>query len=213
MTESRISITNLTERFNTTTMAGAFFLIGGIQWFLGMLAAESWYEGYSSRIDYVSDLGTGPTALIYNISVFLMGAFIVIGTFFYYKSTERKLFPILLTLSGIGAMGVGVFPGNMQPMHSFATLFAIVFGAFAAIASYKHSTKPMSVIGASLGLMALVLALVFFPYLGLPTGSTETFLGIAKGSLERWAINPILAWIIAFGSYLLGTSSNNKIVS
>ncbi|MGY5860347.1 MAG: DUF998 domain-containing protein [Candidatus Thorarchaeota archaeon] len=209
MTESTISSTNITKRFDTTTLAGTFFLIGGIQWFLGMLAAESWYDGYSSRIDYISDLGTGPTALIYNVSVFLMGAFIVLGTFFFYKSTERKVFSILLTLSGIGAMGVGVFPGNMQPMHSIATLLAIVFGAFAAIASYKHSTKPMSIIGVSLGLMALVLALVFFPYLGLPTGSTETFLGIAKGSLERWAINPILAWIIAFGSYLMGTASKD----
>jgi hypothetical membrane protein len=209
MTESTISLTNLTKRFDTTTIAGAFFLIGGIQWFLGMLAAESWYDGYSSRIDYVSDLGTGPTALIYNVSVFLMGAFIVLGTFFFYKSTERKLFSILLTLSGIGAMGVGVFPGNVQPMHSIATLLAILFGAFAAIASYKHSTKPISIIGASLGIMSLILALVFFPYLGLPTGSTETFLGIAKGSMERWAINPILAWIIAFGSYLMGTASKD----
>jgi hypothetical membrane protein len=209
MTESTISLTNLTKRIDTTTLAGAFFLIGGIQWFLGMLAAESWYDGYSSRIDYVSDLGTGPTALIYNVSVFLMGAFVVLGTFFFYKSTERKLFSILLTLSGIGAMGVGVFPGNMQPMHSFATLLAILFGAFAAIASYKQSTKPMSIIGASLGIMSLILALVFFPYLGLPFGSTETFLGIAKGSLERWAINPILAWIIAFGSYLMGTTSKD----
>ena len=209
MTESRISLTNLTKRFDATTLAGAFFLIGGVQWFLGMLAAESWYDGYSSRIDYVSDLGTGPTALIYNVSVFLMGAFIVAGTFFLYKSTERKLLPVLLTLSGIGAMGVGVFPANLQPMHSFATLLAILFGSFAAIASYTHQTKPMSIISAVLGLMSFILAMVFIPYLGLPFGSTETFLGMAKGSLERWAINPILAWIIAFGSYLMGTASKD----
>jgi hypothetical membrane protein len=209
MTESVISLTNLTKRFDKTTLSGCFFLIGGIQWFLGMLAAESWYEGYSSRIDYVSDLGTGPTALIYNVSVFMLGAFVVLGTFFFYKSTENRLLSILLTLSGIGAMGVGVFPGNMQPMHSIATLLAIIFGAFAAIASYRQSTKPMSIIGASLGIMSLILALVFFPYLGLPTGSTETFLGIAKGSMERWAINPILAWIIAFGSYLMGTTTKD----
>ncbi|TFG94600.1 DUF998 domain-containing protein [Candidatus Thorarchaeota archaeon] len=211
MAESTTKITNLTKRFDATTLAGAFFLIGGIQWFLGLLAAESWYDGYSSRIDYVSDLGTGPTALIYNVSVFLLGAFVVAGTFFLYKSTEKKLLPILLTLCGIGAMGVGIFPANLQPMHSIATLLAILFGAFAAVGSYTHMTKPMSIIAAVLGLMSFILAMVFIPYLGLPFGSTETFLGMAKGSLERWAINPILAWIIAFGSYLMGKASNSEI--
>ena len=204
---SEKTTTNLLKRYNSTTLAGFFFLVGGIQWFLGMLLAESWYDGYSSRIDYVSDLGTGPTAAIYNLSVFLLGAFIVAGTFFLCMAQKRKLLPILLTICGIGAMGVGIFPGNMQPMHSIFTLLAILFGAFAAIASYTQTAKPMAIIAVGLGLMSLVLALVFFPYLGLPTGSTETFLGMAKGSLERWAINPILAWIIAYGSYLMGTTS------
>ena len=209
MSKSKISVSNLTERFDATSLSGSFFLIGGIQWFLGILAAESWYDGYSSRIDYVSDLGTGPTALIYNLSVFLLGAFIVVGTFFLYKAQKRRLLPVLLTICGIGAMGVGIFPANLQPMHSIFTLLAILFGAFAAIGSYTYQTKPMSIISAGLGLMSFVLAIVFIPYLGLPFGSTETFLGMAKGSLERWAINPILAWIIAFGSYLMGTANKD----
>lgn len=209
MSESKISTTNLLNRFNATTVAGFCFLIGGIQWFLGILAAEAWYDGYSSRIDYISDLGTGPTAIINNTSVFIMGAFVVLGAFFLYKSTERKILPILLTICGIGAMGVGVFPANIQPMHSIFTLLAILFGSFAAIASYTEMTKPLSIIAAVLGLMSLILALVFFPYLGLPFGSTETFLGMAKGSLERWAIYPILAWAIAFGAYLMGTTNKD----
>ena len=158
MSESEIPKLNLLKRYNATTLAGFFFLVGGIQWFLGMLLAESWYDGYSSRIDYVSDLGTGPTASIYNLSVFMLGAFIVLGTFFLYKAQERKLLPILLTICGIGAMGVGIFPANLQPMHSFATLLAILFGSFAAVASYTHLPKPMSIISITLGLMALILA-------------------------------------------------------
>ena len=210
MSESITSPTKLTKRFDPATLAGCLFLIGGIQWFLGMLVAEGWYDGYSSRIDYVSDLGTGPTAIIYNVSVFIMGALIVAGTVFLYKAQGRKLLTVLLTLSGIGAMGLGIFPANLQPMHSIFTLIAILFGALAAISSYTHWTKPMSIISVSLGLMALVSAFVFFPYLGLPVGSTETFLGIAKGSLERWAIYPILIWVICFGSYLMGTASKNE---
>ncbi len=211
MTQSVLTLTNLTRHVNATVMSGSLFLIGGIQWFLGLLAAESWYDGYSSRIDYVSDLGVGPTALLYNISVFIMGALVVSGAFFLYKSQEKRLLPLLLTICGIGAMGVGVFPGNMQPMHSFATLFAILFGAFSAIASYPYQRKPMSIIAVVLGTMSLVLAIAFFPYLGLPTGSTVTFLGMAKGSLERWAIYPILAWIIGFGSYLVGSANKAEL--
>lgn len=211
MTESTTSLTNLVKRFDKTAVSGCFFLIGGIQWFLGILAAESWYDGYSSRIDYVSDLGTGPTALIYNLSVFLLGAFMVFGAFFLFKATERKLLPILLTISGIGAMGVGIFPANLQPMHSIATLLAIMFGAFAAIGSYSFQSKPMSTIAVALGLMSFILSIAFIPYLGLPAGSTVTFLGMAKGSLERWAIYPILAWIIGFGGYLMGTVKADKI--
>ncbi len=198
-------------RFNKTTLSGSFFLIGGIQWFLGILAAESWYDGYSSRIDYVSDLGIGPTAMIYNLSVFILGAFLVSGAYFLYRSTERKLLPALLVISGIGAMGVGIFPADVQPMHSIATLLAILFGAFGAIASYTYQSKPMSIIAVVLGTLSLVLAIFFIPYLGLPTGSTVTFLGMGKGSLERWAIYPLLAWIIAFGGYLLGPAKENEI--
>ena len=207
MSENNITNVSFT-RFNAITLSGSFFLIGGIQWFLGLLAAESWYDGYSSRIDYVSDLGTGPTALIYNSSVFLMGLLVVIGSFFLYQARGKKILPVLLILSGIGAMGVGIFPADQQPMHSVFTLLAILFGAFGLIASYPHQKKPMSIIAVVLGAMSLVLSFVFFPYLGLPVGSTETFLGMAKGSMERWAIYPILAWIIAFGSYLIGTSDS-----
>ncbi len=210
MTKSVIKLNSLTRHIDITVLSGSLFLIGGIQWFLGILAAESWYEGYSSRIDYVSELGIGPTALLYNLSVFIMGVFVVAGAFFLYKSQEKQLLPTLLTISGIGAMGVGIFPGYLQPMHSISTLLAILFGAFAAIASYTHQKKPMSIIAIVLGSMSLILSLVFIPYLGLPTGSTETFLGMAKGSLERWAIYPILAWIIGFGSYLIGSAANTE---
>jgi hypothetical membrane protein len=205
MSESEKPIANLLEQFNATTLAGFCFLVGGIQWFLGILAAESWYDGYSSRIDYVSELGTGPTELIYNSSVFLLGVFVLIGTVFLYRAQEKKLLTVLLIICSIGIMGVGVFPADMRPMHGIATPIAILFGALSAIASYSSSEKPMSIISVILGLMSFVLAFLFLPYLGLDTGATDTFMGMAKGSMERWAINPILAWIIAFGGYLLGS--------
>lgn len=191
-------------------IGGSLLFIGGVQWCLGILAAESWYPGYSSRIDYVSDLGIGPTAIIFDGADFFLGICLVLGAVFLYNHLRRKPLPILFTVSGIGAMGVGVFSIDFQPAHSIFTLLAIVFGALAATASYLYTEKPVAIFGFALGALSLVLIIVFFPYLGLPTGSTETFLGMAKGSLERWVIYPIVFWIIGFGSYLIGSASGDS---
>ena len=183
-------------------LGGTLLYIGCIQWFWGLLLAESWYPGYSSRIDYVSDLGVGPTSLIYNGSVFLMGLCMLLAAYFMTRSIESRVPLILLAISGIGAMGVGVFPYPLQPWHSIFTLLAILFGAFAAISSYWIQSSPVSYISVVLGVSSLVAVIIFFPYLGLSVGATDTFLGMAKGSMERWAIYPILAWGIGHGSHI-----------
>ncbi|MHA2423510.1 MAG: DUF998 domain-containing protein [Candidatus Thorarchaeota archaeon] len=189
---------------DNTKTAGTVLFVGAVQWFLGMLLAEALYPGYSSRIDYVSDLGTGPTALIYNASVFLLGLCIVVSAYFLEREYRFRPFSFTLLMTGVGAMGVGVFPGNIQPAHSIATLLALLFGSLSALLSYKIQAKPLSYVSVLLGALALVTAIIFFPYLGLPTGATDTYLGMAKGSLERWVINPILAWAMGFGASLAG---------
>ena len=210
MTLSTIKETKQTK-FNKIELSGYLIFLGSLQWFLGLLAAESWTPGYSNRIDYVSELGIWEMAPLYNASIFLLGVFLLIGACLLYQNVKSRTFPVLLAVTGIGAMGLGVFPGYAQPMHSIATLVAIIFGTLAAITSFQLQKKPMSFISLVLGLMALVSAIVFFPYLGLPTGSATTFLGIAKGSMERWAIYPILAWAISFGSYLIGSADQHQI--
>ena len=183
-------------------LSGTFLYVGAVQWFLGLLLAESWYPGYSSRIDYVSDLGTGPTAVIYNGSVFLLGFCLFLSSYFLFVSRKIRIQPSLLALTGIGAMGVGLFPANMQPLHSLFTLIAILFGALTAISSYQIQTSPISYISEILGLLSIIAVMIFMPYLGLPFSSTDTYLGMAKGSMERWAIYPILAWAIGSGGHM-----------
>ena len=173
---------------NKSTLGNTLLFIGSVQWFFGLLLAESWFPGYSSTIDYVSDLGIGPTAIIYNASVFLMGLCLVGGSYFLYDEFRFRPFTLFLILTGVGAMGVGLFPANMQPLHSIFTLIAILFGSFSAITSFRIQKPPLSYVSVFLGLVSLGAVVLFMPYLGLATGSTETFLGIAKGSMERWAI-------------------------
>ncbi|MFW9919013.1 MAG: DUF998 domain-containing protein [Candidatus Thorarchaeota archaeon] len=192
--------------FDKTRLSGYLIFLAGLQWFIGLLAAESWTPDYSSRIDYVSELGIWEMATLYNASIFILGVLLVIGSYLLFQDGKPRLFTILLAITGIGAIGLGIFPGYAQPMHSIATLIAIMAGTLSAIASFQLQKKPMYFISLILGLTALLSVIIFFPYLGLPTGSTETFLGMAKGSMERWAIYPILAWAISFGSYLVGSN-------
>jgi len=147
---------------------------------------------------------------LYNTSIFILGACVAAGAYFLYEATKGRIVPFLIGMSGIGAMGLGIFPGYLQPMHSIATLVAIFFGAFGAVTSYKVQKKPMAYFSVMMGLMALGASILFFPYLGFPTGSTVTYLGMAKGSLERWAIYPILVWLIVFGSYLVGAAEGKE---
>ena len=180
--------------------------IGSVQWFFGLLLAESLFPSYSSTIDYVSDLGTGPSAAVYNGSVFLMGLCIALSSYFLYDAFRSNPFTVLLFLTGIGAMGVGLFPANMQPFHSLFTLIAIMSGALSAISSYPIQKVPLSVLSVILGILAIGASILFMPYLGLPVGATDTFLGMAKGSMERWAIYPLLLWMIIFSSSFMRNS-------
>jgi len=198
-------------KFENRELSGYLLFLGGLQWFIGLLAAEAWYPGYSSRIDYVSELGIGPTALLYNASIFLMGILLTAAAYFLYRDETGRTIPFLLAMTGVGAMGLGIFPGYLQPMHSIATLIAIFFGCLSAIASYRIQKKPMGYVSVVLGAMALGSAILFFPYLGFPTGSTVTFLGMAKGSLERWAIYPLIAWALVAGSHMSGSAGNLNI--
>jgi hypothetical membrane protein len=48
------------------TMAGTLFLIADNQFIICLNIAEALYAGYSVSDKYISDLGVGPSAIIFN---------------------------------------------------------------------------------------------------------------------------------------------------
>ncbi len=188
-------------------VAGVLIFVGAVQFVLGMLVAECLYPDYSVSGNYISDLGVGATAPIFNVSVFLLGATVAASVYFLKQKVQNKILLGFLALCGIGAMGVGVFPENSPYMlHTIFSLIAFLFGALSAIASYKIQKPPMSYFAVILGLIALA-SLVLFAYsetfvnLG-GAHATEFYLGLGKGGLERMIAYPVLLWAIAFGGYL-----------
>lgn len=185
-------------------VAGTLFLVGAAQFIVGMVVAEALYSGYSVANNYISDLGVGPSALIFNSSIFLFGLLIVIAAFLVWRGVRAgvasKAFAVLFLIAGIGIMGVGVFTENAGAIHSVAALVAFLFGGLSAIAAYKLEKAPLNCISVIMGMIAII-ALVLF--------STQNYLGLGAGGMERMITYPTVFWALAFGGFLIGTEDRD----
>lgn len=200
-------------------LAGTLLSIGALQWFFGVMMAEGLHKGYSiapsqwtpysNQIHYVSELGLGSTAPIFNISTIVLGLMVAFASYLLYLKNKNMLFSSLLLICGVGAAGVGVFPTNIQPIHGIFQVFALWFGAFSAILSFRKQEVPLSYISTVLGIVSFVTSIVFFPYLGLGANDMSTFLGLGKGVLERIVIYPLILWVFGYGYHIAGKNSEN----
>jgi len=181
-------------------VAGSLILVGAAQFIAGMIVAEALYSGYSVADNYISDLGVGPSALIFNSSVFLFGLTSVVASYYLWRIFHEKLVVILFFLAGIGLMGVGVFPENVEVIHPIVSLIALLFGGLSAIAAYKLEKPPLSYISVIMGSVALIALVLFI---------TQNFLGLGEGGMERMIVYLIVLWIIGFGGYLIGSEDKN----
>jgi hypothetical membrane protein len=101
-------------------------------------------------------------------------------------------------LTGIGAMGVGVFTENAPyGLHAIVSFITFFFGAITAIVTFRVLRPPLSYLSVLLGLGSLVA-------LGLYI--SKNYLGLGGGGMERMIAYPVLTWGIGFGGYLLGMS-------
>lgn len=178
-------------------VAGALLIFASIQFLLILVVVEALYPDYGVSKNYISDLGVGPTALLFNGSVFLLGVIAVVGVYFVHHVFGFKLFSVFLILTGIGAMGVGLFPEDAGLVHAIAALITFLFGGLSAIVSCKLLNFPLSYFSVVLGVMSLAALALFI---------SGTFLGLGPGGMERMIAHPALLWAVAFGGSLIGHS-------
>ena len=180
-------------KYDYRKVAGALLFIASVQCVLGIITAEALYPGYSTTQNYISDLGVGPSALIFNSSVFLLGAIVIVDVYLTHHVLGSRLLSVFLVLMGVGAMGVGLFPENFAIIHRIASLFVFLFGALSAIVSYRMQKPPFSYLSLLLGALSLMALLLF---------GSGTYLGLGKGGMERMIAYPALLWCVGFGGYL-----------
>lgn len=181
--------------------AGLLILIGATQFIVGMILAEVLYNGYSAADKYISDLGVGPSAIIFNFSVFLFGLMVVGGAYYIWRAFGSRLIMILFVLAGIGAMGVGIFTEDAGAIHGIVSLIAFLFGGLSAISAYKLTKFPMNFVSVIMGLIGLIALGLFV---------TQNFLGLGQGGMERMIAYPIVLWVIGFGGYLIGSEDKQS---
>jgi hypothetical membrane protein len=194
-------------------MAGILLFIAVTQFVLCFIVAEARYPSYSVSDNYISDLGVGPSSLIFNPSIFLLGLLSIIGAYFLPRTIDFRFLTILLVLMGIGAMGTGIFTKDFTTIHGAVSLMAFTFGGLSAIFSVKVLKTPLSAISMILGLMTLG-ALALFAgglltsgaFTSLETPTSDLFLGIGPGGMERMIVYPALIWLAVFSGHLITLS-------
>ncbi|MFX1563090.1 MAG: DUF998 domain-containing protein [Promethearchaeota archaeon] len=190
-------------KFIDEKVAGLLLFIGGAL-FLFAIEIGTMISGQSISLNYLSELAFGSSALIWDISLFILGIIGVIFAFLIYKlfSTKNllftRLFSIFFILFGVGAMMVVIFPaGFPMGLHSISALIAFGFGGAAMLVSFKLQEPPLSYITIVLAIMELV-ALVLYTF--------GIYLGLGPGGMERMIVYPAMIWTSAFGTYLMQKS-------
>lgn len=196
-------------KINANALAGALIFAGALQFVLFLIVAEALYPGYSVSRNYISDLGVGPSADIFNSSVFLLGLAAVASVYYLRKCFPgNRVFHAFMFLCGFGAMGVGVFSEKFGIIHTIFSLTTFVFGSLSAIASFKVQRKPFSYFSLALGIISIISLTIFVAfelseYL-MSSLSQFNYLGLGWGGMERMIVYPVLVWALGFGGYLMG---------
>ncbi|HZD43879.1 MAG TPA: DUF998 domain-containing protein [Methanomicrobiales archaeon] len=191
-------------------VAGVLLVTLSVISLMGIITAETLYPGYSISQNAISDLGaTGPpgsvvqpSATIFNTAMVVSGVLVIGAAYFIHRAFKNRPFTALLALTGIGILGVGIFPENYGAIHVVLSAILFTAGSLSAIVSYTvEAPLALRYYSVALGAVSLIdLSLL----VALDGSSPFALLGF--GGLERWIVYPILLWGTVFGGYLLGRS-------
>ena len=192
------------------SVAGLLLVIAGSGVVLGIMTAEALYPAdYNVHRNTVSDLAAmrpedivrQPSAAIFNTTMIVTGALIVIAAVLLYRSRAGLLATLPVTGLGIGMIGVGVFPGNtVMAVHQLVSIATFLSGGVAAILTARLSSRMLRPVHVALGGIALAFLLGY-----TILGEVAVFDRLGEGGVERWIVYPVVLWIVIFGAGLAGS--------
>ncbi len=179
-------------------IAGILLIIGCLQFFLALNLAETQYPGYSISENVLSDLGGSlplvePSALLFNLSLIIMGILFLVAVYLILKSGGCRLFSSCLLIASLCIIGIGLFPKYTGSIHNILTMLGFFSGSLAVIFSYRLGLNiPMVVVSLILGIISL-LSMIFYNGLAVYLG---------PGGAEGLIVYPLLLYFTALGGYL-----------
>ena len=176
---------------------GLWLFVGGLEMLFLVHLAEFAYPGYSVSEAYISKLGVGPTAarVIFTAALLLFGLMALVTAFLLRQRSEKPWLWVFLALSGVGAIGVGVFNmDSFSGVHFVSAVAAFLFGNLAVIYSYKVVRAPLSWLFVLLGLIGMS---------ALVLDGSGIYLGLGQGGMERMIFYPPMFWALGFGAYMI----------
>lgn len=199
---------------------GALFLFGAIAFVIGNAVAQlGWTHPYSLLNNYISDLGAvncgywpsgsshfvcSPWHVAFNAAVILMGLCFILGAF-----TIRSAFPpgrlgplglVGIVVAGIGAIGVGLFPEDVNlTLHSLSAVTAFLIGNLAVIALgiamvRDRRWEGYRTFSIASGIFGVIFLFVYLFHFWGPLG---------LGGSERLIVAPILLWASVAGIHIM----------
>lgn len=205
-------------RARLTRIAGTLLFVAGFGIFMGIITAESLYpSGYATGDSMISDLGgteppdsivVQPSAAIFDTTMIVIGVLLIGAVGCLYAARRRPSLFIPLGLLGIGAVGVGIFPGHTGAIHQLFAQLTFISGGVAAVLSYRSLRAPFRYIAPALGAVTLVNLVAYIIF------QDDWFVaGLGLGGLERWIAYPIVMWLVATGGYLMASRSEDGALS
>ncbi|MGB6500066.1 MAG: DUF998 domain-containing protein [Thermoplasmata archaeon] len=200
--------------------AAIVWLIASLQFVLAMAIVQwRWTTPYNLRTFYISDLGNtvcgnfptssmhyvcSPWHVVFDGSVIALGLLTILGVLLVRSAfpdrSSRTLGLGLLALAGIGSIGVGLSPENVNlTVHSVSALLAFAGGNVGLIvlgfAMFRDTRwdgyRSYTLFSGLVGLVALILFI------------THAYVGLGVGGMERLTVAPLLLWLVVASIHLL----------
>lgn len=192
-------------------LAGLLLFSGSAIFVLAAIISEGVDTEYTFQTP-MNWLADGSAAPIFRSAFILLGILTITSAYLIVRPLRQqtfnnKLFWLLMTLTGFGAMGTGLFNEGAGIVHVIAVRMFWVFAIPSMAMSYNFQKKPFAYISIILGAVTLVATILFLSsvYVG-----PSTFLGITRGGMQRMIQYPIFIWLLGFGAHLAANSNQDK---
>ena len=190
-------------------LGGALLFLAGSIILMGIISAEALYPApYTTGGNEISDLGGTrppeglvfqPSATIFDVSMIVIGLMVIAGAVFVHRAFGRRAVTIPILVLGIGALGVGLFPGNTGTPHALFAMATFISGGVACIMGSIVTTGPFRYLSILFGAIALATLGSYILF-----GDAAPLGALGTGGVERWIVYPIVLWITGFGGYMAG---------